>query len=89
MFLAIHPLTVEHQRIVHIVERDLVVERTNAGLAAARARGRVAGRPPTMTAAKLAVGRQLVAAGQSKTLVAATIGVSRPTLSGHLPRGAR
>jgi len=69
-------------------ERDLVRERTLAGLAAARARGRVGGRPPTMTADKLAVARQLLAAGQSKTLVAATIGVSRPTLYEHLARTA-
>jgi len=69
-------------------ERDLVRERTIAGLAAARARGRVGGRPPTMTAAKLAVARQLLAAGQSKTLIAATIGVSRPTLYDHLSRTA-
>ena len=60
-----------------------------AGLAAARARGRVGGRPPTMTPHKLAVARQLLAAGQSKTLVAATIGVSRPTLYEHLNRSTR
>ncbi len=70
-------------------ERDLVLERTMAGLPAARARGRVGGRPPTMTPAKLAVARQLLAAGQSKTLVAVTIGVSRPTLYEHLARTAR
>ncbi len=64
----------------------LVLERTMAGLAAARARGRVGGRPPTMTAEKLDVARQLLAAGQSKTRVAATIGVSRPTLYEHLAR---
>ena len=34
-------------------ERDLIVERTRAGLASARARGRNGGRPYTMTAAKL------------------------------------
>lgn len=70
-------------------ERALVLERTLAGLAAARARGRVGGRPPTMTADKLAVACQLLAAGQSKTHVAATIGVSRPTLYEHLARHAR
>ena len=69
-------------------ERDLTLERTMAGLAAARARGRGGGRPPTMTPHKLAVARQLLAAGQSKTLVAATIGVSRPTLYEHLHRSA-
>ena len=34
-------------------ERELIVERTRAGLASARARGRVGGRKPKMTAAKL------------------------------------
>jgi DNA invertase Pin-like site-specific DNA recombinase len=38
-------------------ERDLVRERTTAGLAAARARGRIGGRPSVMTADKLAVAR--------------------------------
>ena len=70
-------------------ERDLVVERTTAGLAAARARGRVGGRPATMTPAKLAVARQLLADGQTKTLAAATIGVSRPTFNDHLTRTVR
>lgn len=41
-----------------------------------------------MTPDKLAVARQLLAAGQSKTLVAVTIGVSRPTLYEHLARAA-
>lgn len=36
-------------------ERDLIRERTNAGLAAARARGRVGGRPTKFTPAKLRV----------------------------------
>src|ERR1019366_2426255 len=40
-------------------ERDLIRERTNAGLAAARARGRVGGRPPVMTPEKVKVARQL------------------------------
>src|SRR5699024_1876112 len=35
-------------------ERDSITERTNAGLAAARAPARVCGRPPTLTGDKLA-----------------------------------
>lgn len=65
-------------------ERDLLRERTLAGLAAARARGRVGGRPPKMTPEKLAVARQMLAAGKPKAVIAATIGVSRPTLYDHL-----
>src|SRR5690625_2588242 len=38
-------------------ERDLIRERTNAGLAAARARGRVGGRPPSLTGDKLATAK--------------------------------
>ncbi len=68
-------------------ERDLIRERTMAGLAAARASGRVGGRPPIMTPDKLEVARQMLAAGKSKTLIARTIGVSRPTLYAHLVQG--
>ena len=40
-------------------ERDRIRERTRAGLAAARARGRRGGRPLVMTEAKVAVARQM------------------------------
>jgi DNA invertase Pin-like site-specific DNA recombinase len=40
-------------------ERDLIVERTRDGLAAARARGRVGGRKRKLTAAQVAHARQL------------------------------
>src|SRR6266542_4872487 len=40
-------------------ERDLIRQRTMAGLAAARARGRAGGRPTTMTPTKLTLARQL------------------------------
>jgi len=69
-------------------ERDLLRERTHAGLAAARARGHVGGRPPIMTADKLAVARALLAEGKSKSAVARTIGVSRPTLYAHLSQAS-
>jgi DNA invertase Pin-like site-specific DNA recombinase len=45
-------------------ERDLVRERTRAGLAAARARGRRGGRPSVMTPPKLRVAREMYASGQ-------------------------
>lgn len=69
-------------------ERQLIRERTLAGLAAARSRGRIGGRPPTMTPDKLAVAQQMLHSGASKTLIAETIGVSRPTLYDHLRRTA-
>jgi DNA invertase Pin-like site-specific DNA recombinase len=42
-------------------ERDLIKERTNAGLQAARARGRKGGRPKALTEKKLSMARALYA----------------------------
>lgn len=70
-------------------ERDLIRERTNAGLAAARARGRRGGRPSVMTADKLAVAREMYASGEhTVAAIAATIGVSRASIYRHLPEPA-
>lgn len=67
-------------------ERDVIRERTNAGLAAARARGRKGGRPSVMTPDKLAVARELYAAGgHTVAQIAAVVGVSRASLYRHLP----
>ena len=68
-------------------ERSLIRERTVAGLAAARARGRVGGRPPVMTPEKVKVARQLYDA-QDLTVeeIAKTIGVSRKTVYRHLTK---
>lgn len=65
-------------------ERTLIVERTRDGLAAAKAAGKLGGRPSVMSADRLAVGRQLVGDGASIATAARTIGVSRSTLSRHL-----
>src|SRR5512144_2758492 len=48
-------------------ERDLIRERTRAGLVAARARGRSGGRPSVMTAEKLRVARELYDAREHTT----------------------
>lgn len=45
-------------------ERSRLSERTKAGLAAAKARGRLGGRPPAMTAAKLAAAKELRSQGK-------------------------
>ena len=70
-------------------ERDLIVERTQAGLAAARARGRNGGRPYTMTPAKLRLAQ--AAMGQPETRVGALcaeLGITRQTLYRHVgPKG--
>ncbi len=65
-------------------ERDLIRERTMAGLAAARRRGRVGGRPTVMTAAKTKQAQRMVTAGTPLTEVAEVLGVSRTTLYRHL-----
>jgi DNA invertase Pin-like site-specific DNA recombinase len=73
-------------------ERDLISERTRAGLDAARARGRKGGRRPVMTAQKAAVARQMYDSKQyTIDVIAKTVGVSRATLYRHLdaPTGER
>lgn len=63
-------------------ERDLIRERTNAGLAAARARGRVGGRPKRLaTNGKVALARHLFAdPNQSIPEICSTLEISRSTL---------
>ena len=66
-------------------ERDLIRDRTMAGLTAARARGRIGGRPPALTPDKLAVARQMHASRQhTMEAIAEVVGVSRATLYRHL-----
>lgn len=67
-------------------ERSLIRERTMAGLAAARARGRVGGRPRGLTEQKQRVARSLLAAGDlTVSEVAAQVGVSPATLYRYFP----
>jgi DNA invertase Pin-like site-specific DNA recombinase len=63
-------------------ERDLIRERTNAGLAAARVRGRVGGRPRRLaTNGKVALARRLFAdPNHSVPEICSTLGISRSTL---------
>jgi len=71
------------------MERELIVERTQAGLAAARQRGRVGGRRRRMTPGKLESARALLDGGMPPREVAHNLGVSVPTLYRWLPAGAR
>lgn len=66
-------------------ERAIIRERTNAGLRAARQRGRIGGRPRMMTPEKLEAGRKLLASGMPAREVAEVIGTSIPTLYRWLP----
>ncbi len=72
-------------------ERDLIRERTSAGLAAARARGRMGGRKPSLTPKKVKVARRMYEDGDSTVAeIAKVLGVSRATIYRHLgpARGA-
>ena len=66
------------------LERDIIHERTMAGLAAARAQGRNGGRPTVMDADKLAAARARRARGESPTAIAKALGVSRASVYRHL-----
>lgn len=68
-------------------ERELIRERTLAGLEAARARGRVGGRPSKMTPEKLRVAREMYDSKEHTVeAIAETVGVSRKTVYRHLGR---
>ena len=62
-------------------ERDMLRQRTNAGLAAARKRGHVGGRPKSIGAGDLKKARVMLTSGDyTKAEVAAELSVSRHTL---------
>ena len=63
-------------------ERSLIRERVNAGLAAARARGRLGGRPP-LKEEDLLHAKTLIAGGMTPTKAAEIVGVSRASLYNH------
>ena len=66
-------------------ERELISERTKAGLESARARGRKGGRPYKMTPAKVRLA--MASMGQPETNVAALceeLGIARQTLYRHV-----
>ncbi|MFO0453674.1 MAG: recombinase family protein [Pseudomonadota bacterium] len=67
------------------MERELVVERTRAGLEAARRLGRIGGRKRRMTDSKIQSAKKLLAAGTPPREVAKNLGVSIPTLYRWIP----
>ena len=71
------------------MERELTVERTRAGLAAARRLGRVGGRPRKMTPRKVESAKTFLEQGKSAREVAEVLGVSVPTLYRWLPASDR
>jgi putative DNA-invertase from lambdoid prophage Rac len=61
-------------------ERDLLVERTQAGLSRARAEGKMLGRRPALTAAQQADAMVRLAAGESVARVARDYGTTRQSI---------
>ena len=70
------------------MEREIIVERTRAGLQAAAARGRRGGRPPALGDAQIHTAKILWASGtMSAAEIATQVGCAPSTLYRHLPGG--
>jgi len=65
-------------------ERALIVERTRAGMAAAKARGVTFGRAPALNGEELVEALILIRSGQSVTVTAQQLGIGRSTLYRYL-----
>ena len=66
-------------------ERDIIKERTQAGLAAARIRGKRGGRPKALSAEKIKLARRLYAdTSTSVTEISKMLGISRHTLQRYV-----
>ena len=74
------------QRSVHIIIRELIVDGTREGLAAARARGVRLGRPPAMTPEQVRHARDLLARpANTVSSIARLLNVSRSTIYKYVP----
>jgi DNA invertase Pin-like site-specific DNA recombinase len=71
------------------MERELVRERTTAGLARAKAEGRLGGRKTVMSPQRIEVAGQMLAEGRPVSEIARVLGVGRATLYRALPIGSR
>jgi DNA invertase Pin-like site-specific DNA recombinase len=69
-------------------ERSLIQERVNAGLRAAKRRGRVGGRPRRLDDEKIEAAQSLLATGMTVSGAARSVGASRSTLVDSLRRSA-
>lgn len=61
-------------------ERDLLIERTQAGLALAKASGKTIGRPQSLDKGQVAMVRQKLSEGHSVAALARELGTSRQTV---------
>ena len=70
------------------MERELIAERTKAGLEAARKLGRIGGRRRLMTDSKIKSAKKLLQSGMLPKDVAEDLGVSLATLYRWIPEAA-
>lgn len=70
------------------LERNLISERTKAGLQAAKARGKALGRPPKLTPTQIDATRRKLSSNPERTITAEakTLGISPRTLSRAIKR---
>ncbi len=69
------------------MERELIVERTRAGLAAAREQGRIGGRRRVMTSDVVDRARRMLENGATRQQVADVVGVGVKTIYKYFPVG--
>jgi DNA invertase Pin-like site-specific DNA recombinase len=70
-------------------ERNLIRERTQAGLIAARARGKKGGRPKVLTGKQLSIAQDLYDKKHPITEICRTLKISKPTLYRSIQTGER
>ncbi|SDQ37401.1 recombinase family protein [Pseudovibrio sp. Tun.PSC04-5.I4] len=73
-------LTMGVINVVAQFERDLLIERTQAGLARAKSEGKTLGRPPALSGEQQDIVRQRLANGESISAIARDIKTSRQTV---------
>jgi putative DNA-invertase from lambdoid prophage Rac len=61
-------------------ERDLLIERTQAGLSCAKARGKPLGRPPALSAVQQQIVREKIGNGEAISAIARQFSTSRQTI---------
>ncbi|MCA2230239.1 recombinase family protein [Nonomuraea aurantiaca] len=90
---ALDTVTVGGRLVFHVFAalaefiRELIVEGTHEGLAAARARGQLLGRPPAMTAEQIRHARDLLTRPESTVSPSpGLLGVSRSTIYKYVPQ---
>ncbi len=70
-------------------ERSLIVERTKAGMAAAKKRGKHIGRPPALSSGQIQHVHELLNHGETQGAVAERLGVSANTIGRAVRRQKR